>query len=102
VAQSRGAEIGGAPSEAGIGAGLERCHHGASNLVVGELDEVLVGEIGRPVQISGAEQTEDLGSLALLPGVFTVSRIVVGGLGFHEPTMADGAGGSLSIDWSGG
>ena len=69
-------------------------------MVVGELGHVLVGEVGGAVQLLPGEQAKDLGLLALAPGV-DAGCVVVGWLGFHELMVVGGAGGSLSIDWSG-
>ena len=38
-------------------------------MVVGDLGEVLVGEVGGVGQLLRRKQAEDLGSLALTPGV---------------------------------
>jgi hypothetical protein len=97
---SRGEELAGAPSEAGIGAGVEGGHDAASHVViVGEFGHVLVGEVGGPVQLLPGEQAENLGLLALEPGVDVGCWVVVGWPGFHESMVVGGAGGSLSVDW---
>jgi hypothetical protein len=68
--RSRGEELAGSPSQVGIGVGVEGCHDVASNvIVVGELGEVLVGEVGGAVQFLSREQAEDLSLLALTAGV---------------------------------
>ena len=71
--------------EAGIGAGREGGRGAAADVVVvGELGEVLVGEVGGAVQLLRGEQAEDLGVLTLPAGVDPRCRVVVGALAVHE------------------
>ena len=69
-------------------------------VIIRELGEVLVGEVGGAVQLLRGKQPEDLGLLALAPAA-SAGCGVVGALGVHELMVATGAGGSLSIDFSG-
>jgi hypothetical protein len=53
-----------------VGAGAQGRRGAPADLVVvGELGEVLVGEVGGAVQLLRGEQVEDLGSLAVTPAL---------------------------------
>jgi hypothetical protein len=82
-----------------VGAGVEGSDDAVLDVVVvGELGQVLVGEVGSAVQLSRGQQAEDLALLALVPAVEAGGCVVVA-LGLHELMVVGGAGGSLSIDW---
>ncbi len=67
---SVGDELAGTPLDVRVGAGVEGRREAATDLVVvGELGEVLMGEIGGSVQLLRSEQAEDLSLLALTAGV---------------------------------
>ena len=67
---SVGDELAGTPLDVRVGAGVEGGREAATDVVVvGELGEVLMGEIGGAVQLLRSEQAEDLGLLALTAGV---------------------------------
>jgi hypothetical protein len=84
-----------------IGAGVQGSEDASADLVVvGELGEVLVAEVGGAVQLLPRDEAQDLGVLAPSPEVDRRSFVVIGWLGFHELMVVGGAGGSLSIEWS--
>ena len=99
---SPGEELAGTTLEVRIGAGVEGSQDAVLEVVVGELGEVLVGQVGGAVQLLRGKEAEDLGLLALAPGVDAGCCVVVGALGVHEFMVAGDAGGSLSIDCCGG
>jgi hypothetical protein len=84
-----------------IGAGFEGGRDDAADVVVvGELGEVHVGEVGGAVQLLRGHQAEDLGLLALTPRMDVGWSVDVGALGVHEVMVVGRPFDSLSIDWS--
>jgi hypothetical protein len=66
-------------------------------LLVRELGQVVVGEVGSTMQLGGRDEGEDLGSLAVSSSAHGWSAVVVGSSGVHVSSVAGSAGGSLSI-----
>ena len=70
TSSTSGDELAGPPSQVRVGAGGEGGRGAAADVVVvGELGEVLVGEVGGAVQLLRHDQAEDLGLLTLTAGV---------------------------------
>ena len=68
MARSAGNELAGTPLNVRVGAGVEGGRDAAADVVVvRELGEVLVREVGGAVQLLRSKQAEDLGLLALTP-----------------------------------
>jgi len=83
----------------GIGAGVEGGHDAPSDLlVVRELCQVLMAEVGSAVQLLRRDQAKDLSSLALASRLDASCRLVIGSPRLHESMVIGRAGGSLSID----
>jgi hypothetical protein len=86
----------------GIGAGVEGSDDTTSEVVVvRELRQVLVAEIGGAVQFLLGNEAEDLVLLAPASGIDAGCCVVIGWLGSHELMVVVCAGDSLSINWSG-
>jgi hypothetical protein len=90
-------ELAGASLQARIGAGVEGGREAAADvLIVGELGEVLVGEIGSAAQSLRGKEATDFGLLAPTPGGVRGCGVFVGAVRVHEVRVVGRAFGSLS------
>jgi hypothetical protein len=75
---TRSGELGGALSDATVGAGRKRGGDGgAHGLVLRELGQVLVGEVGGSMEFGSRDQVEDLGPLPLASSLHSTVVLVV-------------------------